>query len=60
MRFGRVGRAGRGDRQYAVVGRDGGLQLPDDLAETWPPGTLVEVLRDGDDLRLRRGGHHGQ
>ena len=31
MRFGRVGRAGRGDRQYAVIGRDGGLQLPDDL-----------------------------
>jgi putative ABC transport system ATP-binding protein len=57
MRFGRVGRAGRGDRQYAVVGRDGGLQLPDDLVDAWPPGTLVEVLRDGDDLRLRQRGH---
>jgi len=54
MRFGRVGQTGAGGREHTVIGRDGGLQLPDRYLEAWPPGTLVDVVPDGDDLRLRR------
>jgi putative ABC transport system ATP-binding protein len=56
MRFGRVGQAGVDGRQFTLIGRDGGLQLPDEHLEEWPPGTLVEVVRDGGDLRIRRRG----
>jgi putative ABC transport system ATP-binding protein len=56
MRYGRVGQEGRrGDTAYAVIGRDGALHLPENLLESWPPGTLVEVLPDDDgNLRLHR------
>jgi ABC-type lipoprotein export system ATPase subunit len=40
---GRVGSEGRDGSEYVVVGHDGVLQLPADLAELWPPGTLVRV-----------------
>jgi hypothetical protein len=31
------------------------VHLPEDVVEAWPPGTLVRVVRDGDDaLRLTR------
>ncbi len=56
MRFGRVGQAGMNGRQFTLIGRDGGLQLPDEHLEEWPPGTLVDVVRDGADLRIRRRG----
>jgi len=39
-------------REYAVVGRDGSLQLPPDLFEEYPAGTLLEVRRDGDRITL--------
>jgi hypothetical protein len=39
-----------------VIGPDGALQLPDALRRAWPPGTRVEIVPDGDDLRLRRDG----
>jgi hypothetical protein len=32
------------------------LQLPDEHLEAWPPGTLVDVVRDGAELRIRRRG----
>ena len=54
MRYGRVGQEARHGAAYAVIGRDGALHLPENLLESWPPGTLVEVLPDDDDLRLRR------
>ena len=54
MRYGRVGQEGRRGEQFAVVGKDGGVHLPDDLIAEWPPGTQVVVERDGDALRLRR------
>ena len=59
MRFGRVGQTGVDGRQFTLIGRDGGLQLPDEHLEAWPPGTLVEVVRDGTDLRIRRRGTEG-
>jgi putative ABC transport system ATP-binding protein len=52
IRDGRVGSEGVHGREYAVVGRDGSLQLPPDLFEEFPAGTLLEVLRDGAEIRL--------
>jgi putative ABC transport system ATP-binding protein len=55
MRDGRVGAEGRRGEDYAVVGRDGSVHLPEELADEWPPGTLVRVAREGDGvLRLTR------
>ena len=55
MRYGRVGQEGRHGAAFAVIGRDGALHLPENLLESWPAGTLVEVLPDDEDhLRLRR------
>jgi putative ABC transport system ATP-binding protein len=55
IRDGRVGAEGRHGNDYAVIGRDGSLQLPPDVIEQLPPGTLLEVIRrpDGVDLRTR-------
>ena len=52
MRGGRIGEEGRAGERFVVVGADGSLHLPTSEREAWPPGTLVEVRRDGDDLRL--------
>lgn len=52
IRDGRVGSEGMHGREYAVVGRDGSLQLPPELSEEYPPGTLLEVRRQGAEIRL--------
>jgi putative ABC transport system ATP-binding protein len=52
IRDGRVGSEGVHGREYAVVGRDGSLQLPPELFEAFPPGTLLEVRRDGREISL--------
>ena len=52
IRDGRVGSEGVHGREYAVVGQDGSLQLPPELLEAFPPGTLVEVRRDGPEITL--------
>jgi ABC-type lipoprotein export system ATPase subunit len=54
MRFGRIGQEGRLGEQFAVVGKDGTVHLPDHVLADWPPGTLVRIDQDGTDLRLRR------
>jgi putative ABC transport system ATP-binding protein len=54
MRFGRVGQEGRLGEQFAVVGKDGTVHLPDHVLADWPPGTLVRIDQDGADLWLRR------
>jgi len=54
MRGGRVGEEGRAGERFVVVGADGSLHLPHSERQAWPPGTLVEVRRDGDDLRIVR------
>jgi putative ABC transport system ATP-binding protein len=43
MLGGRVGSEGRDGAEYVVVGKDGVLHLPADVARDWPPGTLVRV-----------------
>jgi ABC-type lipoprotein export system ATPase subunit len=53
IRDGRVGAEGRGDEEYVVVGRDGSIQLPDDLLEVLPPGSLAEARRTVDGVELR-------
>jgi putative ABC transport system ATP-binding protein len=52
IRDGRVGSEGVHGREYAVVGRDGSLQLPPELLEEFPPGTLLEVRHDGPEITL--------
>ena len=54
IRDGRVGAEGRHGREYAVVGRDGALQLPPDVLERFPPGTLLEVAAGQDGITLTR------
>lgn len=55
MKGGRVGAEGRQGAEYVVIGRDGVLHLPANLAADWPPGTLVRIEpHDGDTLLLAR------
>jgi putative ABC transport system ATP-binding protein len=52
IRDGRVGSEGVHGREYAVVGQDGSLQLPPELFERYPAGTLLEVRRDDGEITL--------
>lgn len=52
IRDGRVGAEGRHGTQYAVVGRDGTLQLPADALELLPPDTLVRIVRHQEVVEL--------
>jgi putative ABC transport system ATP-binding protein len=49
MRDGRVGAEGRSGSEYVILGEDGDLHLPADIASTWPAGTVVRIESDGDD-----------
>ncbi|MDA8331450.1 MAG: ATP-binding cassette domain-containing protein [Candidatus Dormibacteraeota bacterium] len=53
IRDGRVGAEGRRGEEYAVVGKDGSVQLPPDVLEMLPPGTLLHVRRHGSGVDLR-------
>ena len=61
IRDGRIGAEGRMGQEYAVVGRDGSVQLPPDVLEWIPAGTLLRVTRhsDGVDLRTPESGSDG-
>jgi ABC-type lipoprotein export system ATPase subunit len=54
IRDGRVGAEGRDGTEYAVVGRDGSLQLPPEVLDLLPPDSLVRVIRHADGVELRR------
>lgn len=43
MRDGRVGSEGLRHEQFAVIGADSSIQLPEELAVNWPAGSRVEV-----------------
>jgi putative ABC transport system ATP-binding protein len=60
IRDGRVGAEGRHGRDFAVVGRDGTLQLPPDVRERFAPGTMLAVTHDADDIRLSRSDPAGE
>jgi putative ABC transport system ATP-binding protein len=46
IRDGRVGAEGRNGREFAVIAGDGSVQLPPEVLESLPPGTLLAVRRD--------------
>jgi putative ABC transport system ATP-binding protein len=52
MRGGRVGSEGREGAEYVVVGTDGVVHLPAQIAQQWPPGTLVRIEPEGRDRLL--------
>jgi ABC-type lipoprotein export system ATPase subunit len=52
IRDGRVGAMGHGDTDFAVVARDGSVQLPTSARRRWPPGTLLGYQDDGASLTL--------
>ena len=56
IRDGRVGAEGHRGQDYAVVGRDGAVQLPPDVLDVLPPGTLVRLRRSEDGVELRAAG----
>jgi len=54
IRDGRVGAEGRGGEDYVVVGRDGFVQLPADVLDVLPPGSLARARRMHEGVELRR------
>ncbi|HLI44184.1 MAG TPA: AAA family ATPase, partial [Acidimicrobiales bacterium] len=52
IRDGRVGAEGRHGTQYAVVARDGTIQLPPDVLEILPPDTLIRIVRRPEGIEL--------
>jgi ABC-type lipoprotein export system ATPase subunit len=48
IRDGRIGAEGHGGEDFAVLGRDGSLQLPPDVRERLAPGTLLRVQLNPD------------
>ncbi|MFZ0172637.1 MAG: ATP-binding cassette domain-containing protein [Acidimicrobiales bacterium] len=60
IRDGRVGAEGRRGGQYAVVGRDGTLQLPPDVLARFPPQTLFRLSERPDGIELKRADPEGE
>jgi ABC-type lipoprotein export system ATPase subunit len=54
IRDGRVGAEGHAGEDYLVVARDGSIQLPTDLLEVLPPGSLARAVKTADGVELRR------
>lgn len=50
---GRVGAEGRKGTQYAVIGQDGSVRLPNEMLEAMPPGSFVRFVRTGAGLEMR-------
>lgn len=54
IRDGRVGAEGRAGEEFVVVGRDGTVQLPEDLLDVLPPGSLAKAERTDTGVGLTR------
>lgn len=55
MRDGRVGAEGHRHEQYAVIGADGSVQLPEELMAGWPAGSTVALEESSVDvITIRR------
>lgn len=55
IRDGRVGVEGRGGEEFVVVSADGSLPLSSPALESFPPGALVRLHREGDTWQLLPG-----
>ncbi len=53
IRNGRIGAEGRHGFDFAVVDEDGAVHIPDDLAEQFPAGTLVQFEETTEGIVLR-------
>ena len=53
IRDGKVGAEGHAGEDYLVVGRDGSVQLPPDVLDVLPPGTLARAIRTEHGVELR-------
>jgi putative ABC transport system ATP-binding protein len=54
IRDGRVGAEGRAGEDFVVVGRDGTIQLPPEMLDALPPGSLARAIRHEHGVDLRR------
>ncbi|HEY7324748.1 MAG TPA: ABC transporter ATP-binding protein [Streptosporangiaceae bacterium] len=54
IRDGKVGAEGHGGEDYLIVSRDGSVQLPPDLLDAVPPGTLARAVRTEAGVEIRR------
>jgi len=59
IRDGRVGAEVRRGETFAVVGRDGSVQLPPEVRADLPPGSLAAVIRRPWGIELRRAAADG-
>jgi ABC-type lipoprotein export system ATPase subunit len=53
IRNGRVGSEGRHGFDFGVVDEDGAVHIPDDLADRFPAGSLVQFEQTADGVLLR-------
>ena len=54
IRDGRVGTEGRRGEEFVVIGRDGTLQLPPEVLQSLPPGTLLRLRAHSTGVDLRK------
>ena len=54
IRDGRVGAEGRAGEDFIVVARDGTVQLPPEMLDALPPGSLARAVRHEHGVDLRR------
>ena len=54
IRDGKVGAEGHAGEDYLVVARDGSVQLPPDLLDALPPGSLARAVRTQAGVELQR------
>jgi putative ABC transport system ATP-binding protein len=60
IRNGRIGSEGRHGFDFGVVDEDGAVHIPDDLAERFPAGTLVQFEETVDGIVLRAVDERGE
>jgi putative ABC transport system ATP-binding protein len=54
IRDGKVGAEGHSGEDFLIVARDGSVQIPPDLLDAMPPGTLARAMRTEHGIELRR------
>jgi putative ABC transport system ATP-binding protein len=54
IRDGKVGAEGHAGEDYLVVARDGSIQLPPDMFDALPPGSLARAMRTEAGVELQR------